>query len=151
MSPETSLDRFRDQLAQSGLTQESLTPSEVLAQMLRFYREVRAEKCDLTSEGDMLLFEWGSHDAGDSEMEFFLDFTRQFILDGDEDEDGMSQLFVRLHYPLTGDLAKLGDGHHWCEHPDDAAKFEEYILSCEAYRTVVALTPQDIILDWSPV
>ena len=151
MSPEDSLAVFRERLRRADFKQEALQPSEVLAQMLSFYREVRADKCDLEAEGDMLLFEWGNHDTEDGDNEFFLDFTRQFILDGDEDEDGMSQLYVRLHYPSTEELQRLGEGNHWCEHPDQAAAFEEYILASEAYRAVVALKPQDVIVDWSLV
>ncbi len=150
MTPEESITLFRDRLSAAGLILEALLPSEALAQTLSFYREVRAEKCDLETEGDMLLFEWGTYEWATGE-DFHLDFTRQFILDGDEDDDGISQLFIRLHYPLTDELKALGSGNHWCEHPNDLAKFEELVLANEAYRVVVAVPSKEVTVDWSLV
>jgi hypothetical protein len=111
---------------------------------------VRADKCVLDAEGDMLLFDWGARDAAEGEM-FQLEFTRQFIQPGDEDEDGMSQIWTRLLFKMTPELQKIGEGEHWCESPDGVDAFEEFVLASEAYRAVVELTPERVDLDWSLV
>jgi hypothetical protein len=150
MNPEESLELFRGRLERAGLSPETLTPAEALAQMLAFYREVRANRCVLDAEGDMLLFAWGTRDAGEGEM-FHLEITRQFIQPGDEDEDGMSQLWIIMHFEVTPALEKIGEGEHWCESPDEANAFQEFVLGHEAYRAVVELTPATVEVDWAMV
>jgi hypothetical protein len=150
MNPADSVTIFRERVALAGLAVNRLTAAEALAQILSFYREVRADKCVLDAEGDMLLFDWGARDAAEGEM-FQLEFTRQFIQPGDEDEDGMSQIWTRLLFKMTPDLQKIGEGEHWCESPDGADAFEEFVLASEAYRAVVELTPERVDLDWSLV
>jgi hypothetical protein len=150
MNPEDSATLFRERLARTGLDLNRLTASEALSQLLSFYRDVRANKCVLDAEGDMLLFAWGSRDAAEGEV-FQLEFTRQFIQPGDEDEDGMSQLWTRLLFPMTPALQKVGEGEHWCESPDEADAFEEFVLASEAYRAVVELTPARVDVDWALV
>lgn len=150
MNPEDSLLIFQDRVTRAGLSLEKLIPAETLAQMMAFYREVRAERCHLDEEGDMLHFEWGSFDWGQGET-FHVEFTRQFILPGNEDEDGMSQLFVRLHYPATVGLRALGEGSQWCESPDVAAAFEESVLASPAYRAVVTQPSDAITMEWTPL
>jgi hypothetical protein len=150
MNPEESPTVFRGRVTRAGLTLEKLTPAEALAQMMSFYREVRAEKCVLDTEGDMLLFQWGTRDAGDGKK-FRLELTRQFIQPGDEDEDGMSQFWVRLHFDAKGKLREIATGEHWCESPKDADAFEEFVLASEAYRAVVELAPSRVEMDWAMV
>jgi hypothetical protein len=132
------------------LAVKRLTSAEALAQLLSFYREVRADKCVLDAEGDMLLFAWGPRDTAEGEV-FQLEFTRQFIQPGDEDEDGMSQIWTRLLFNMTPDLEKIGEGEHWCESPDEADAFEEFVLASEAYRAVAELAPARVDIDWSLV
>jgi hypothetical protein len=114
---------------------------------MSFYLEVRAKHCVVETEGDMLLFEWQTHDHGKGET-FHLEFTRQFIQPGNEDDDGMSQLYVRLHYPVTDALRALGSGEHWCETPDEAEAFHEFVHASEAYRAVVEMSPAEVELEW---
>jgi hypothetical protein len=150
MNPEESLQMFRGRLERAGLSLETLTPAQVLAQVLAFYREVRADRCVLDAEGDMLLFAWGARDSGDESL-FQLEITRQFIQPGDEDEDGMSQLWVIMHFDLNPALEKVGEGEHWCESPDESDAFQEFVLAHEAYRAVVELTPAKVEVDWAMV
>jgi hypothetical protein len=150
MNPADSVPIFRERVALAGLAMDRLTAAEALAQLLSFYREMRADKCVLDAEGDMLLFAWGPRDAAEGEV-FQLEFTRQFIQPGDEDEDGMSQIWTRLLFKMTPDLQKIGEGEHWCECPDGADAFEEFVLASDAYRAVVELTPARVDLDWSLV
>jgi hypothetical protein len=150
MNPADSRTTFCKRVALAGLAVEKLTPAEALAQMMSFYRKVRADRCVLDAEGDMLLFAWGPRDAAEGEM-FQLEFTRQFIQPGDEDEDGMSQLWTRLLFPMTPALRKIGEGEQWCESPDVAHAFQEFVLANEAYRAVVELTPARVDIDWALV
>lgn len=150
MRPSESASVFRDRVTRSGLSVEDLTPAEAVAQMLAFYREVRAENCVADEEGDMLLFQWGTYDWGDGKT-FQVEFTRQFIEPGDEDEEGMSQLSLTLRYSPTDALHELGSGDHWCESPAEAEAFQEFVLANEAYRAVVVLKPGKATLDWTPV
>lgn len=150
MDPAKSPQVFRERAARAGLEMKRLTAAEALAQMLAFYRQVRADKCMLDSEGDMLLFGWGTRDTKSGEM-FQLEVTRQFIQPGDEDEDGMSQMWVQLLYPMTPALSELGEGEHWCERPSEATEFEEVVLASEAYRAVVELAPERVENDWAMV
>jgi hypothetical protein len=150
MDPAMSPNVFRDRLKRAGLEVEKLSAAEALAQMLAFYKQVRADRCMLDAEGDMLLFGWGTRDTRKGEM-FQLEVTRQFIQPGDEDEDGISQIWVQLLYPMTPVLGELGEGEHWCERPSEAAEFEEFVLASEAYRAVVELTPERVEIDWASV
>lgn len=150
MDPAKSPNVFRDRLKRAGLESGKLSAAEALAQMLAFYRQVRADRCMLDSEGDMLLFAWGTRDTRKGEM-FQLEVTRQFIQPGDEDEDGISQIWVQLLYPMTPVLSELGEGEHWCERPSETAEFEEFVLASEAYRAVVELTPERVEIDWASV
>jgi hypothetical protein len=147
MDPKDSPVIFRERVSRAGLTLEKLTAAEALNQMTCFYREERAKHCVLETEGDMLLFAWKTHDHGKGET-FHLEFTRQFIQPGTEDEDGMSQLYLRLHYPVTEELRAPGSGEHWCESPEEADAFEEFVLASAAYRAVVELCPAEVKLDW---
>jgi hypothetical protein len=150
MEPAEAPGLFRERVKSAALTVEKLTPAEALAQMLSFYREVRARKCMVDLEGDALLFQWGTHQTEEGKV-FELDFTRQFIQPGNEDDDGMSQFWVILHYDVTDKLLALGSGELECESPDGVDAFQEQVLASEAYRAVVELTPAKVEVDWAMV
>jgi hypothetical protein len=150
MEPADAPAVFRERVKNAGLNVETLTPAEALAQMLGFYREVRARKCMVDLEGDALLFLWDTHHTDEGKT-FELDFTRQFIQPGNEDDDGMSQFWVILHYEVTDKLLALGSGALECESPDAADAFQEQVLASEAYRAVVELTPTRVEVDWALV
>jgi hypothetical protein len=150
LEPANAPEIFRERVASAGLSVEKLTPAEALAQMLSFYREVRAKKCMVDLEGDALHFQWGVHDTEEGTT-FELDFTRQFIQPGNEDDDGMSQFWVILHYEVTDKLRALASGEHICESPDGADAFQEFVLASEPYRAVVELTPVKVEIDWALV
>ena len=75
---------FERTLHGNGQTLSDLTVDRGVAIMLAFYRDQRASDCSIDSDGDMLLFQFGTHDWGDGES-FEFDLTRQFIIDGDDD------------------------------------------------------------------
>ena len=54
------------------------TPAEGIDSMFSSYRSASADGCDISSDGDMLLFPWGTFDWGDGDY-FEIDVTRQFM------------------------------------------------------------------------
>jgi hypothetical protein len=102
-----------------------LALSEGMASMCAFYREVRADDCDLASDGDMLLFQWGTYDLG-SGPRFEVDITRQLMVRAGEDDD-IWQLHLRFMYPPTEELGRLGKGNVWCQSPTELGAFSSFI------------------------
>lgn len=147
MQPADSASAFQAAVTAAGMTVEGLDAAAALTQMVAFYRDVRAENCLLDEEGDTLLCEWGMHAEG-PEPGFQLELTRQFIEPGDEDEDGMSQLSLTLHYAPSAALRALGSGTQVCGSPDELAEFEKNIHASEPYRAVAALKPLETTLVW---
>src|SRR5678815_803153 len=86
MLPDTSKAAFEGHLRGLDLTLASVRPAEGLDAMFSFYRDVRADGCRLESDGDMLLFQWGTYDWGKGQH-FELDITRQLVPGPGEDED----------------------------------------------------------------
>jgi hypothetical protein len=70
---------------------------------------------DVASEdGDMCLFQWGTHDWGDGRGERFeIDFLRQFMIEVDGEYDHMEQLHCTFEFEPTDALRGLGSGEHW--------------------------------------
>lgn len=147
MHPSDSVSTFQDSLATAGMTVDELTPAAALAQMAVFYLDVRAEKCIMDEEGDVLVFQWGVNEQ-EPEPTFQLEFSRHFIEPGDEDEDGMSQMSLILHYAITPALEELEPGVYECSSPTDLMEFEKTILASPAYQAITGLKPQETTLDW---
>ena len=116
--------------------------------MLAFYRQVRATNCPLDADGDMILFQWGVSDSGEGEI-YRYNITRQFIAPGNEDDDGMSQLSLTVHYAATDALRAL-KGNQWCTSPEQADKLAQFINGHEVSAAVSSLTPLRTTLVWSP-
>jgi len=102
--------------------------------MLAFYREVAVEGCS-QNNGDMVLFQWGTHDWGAGPA-FEIDITRQFIdmhpTDGDGEDDGdeqgrFSQLSLTYYVASSPELASLGTGNRWCKSTDELEDFVAYV------------------------
>lgn len=149
MLPSSSVSVFQDIIAAAGKMVDRLAAADAVEHMLAFYRDVRAAGC-MEEEGDMLLFQWGTYDWGQGQT-FQFDLRRQFIQPGDEDEDGMSQFALTLHYAPEERLLALGNGDQWCESPAGAGDFRESILASEAYRAVVLLGPKSVEVEWTLV
>ena len=58
---------FVAHLTQAGEPLSQLSPAAGVAAMMTFYKSERADDCDIDSDGDMLLFQWGTYDWGDGE------------------------------------------------------------------------------------
>lgn len=129
------------------MTVEGLSPAAALAQMAVFYLDVRADRCILDEEGDTLVFQWGINEQ-EAEPSFQLELARHFIEPGNEDEDGMSQMSLILHYDPIPALRALKPGAHECSLPTELIEFEKTILSSPPYRAVAGLKPQKTTLQW---
>jgi hypothetical protein len=104
---------------------------------------IRVDDVDVSADGDMLLFQWGTYDRG-SGSSFGYDITRQLIDENDPDDDGaIWQLSVTARYPeVLG--ASVGSGNRWCRSPDEVTAFEAFIEHCAATSVVEGLTPARI-------
>lgn len=148
MHPSDSVTAFQDSVAATGKTVEGLDALSALAQMVGFYRDVRADRCIMDEEGDTLVCQWGLYEEEGAEKSFQLEFVRHFIEPGNEDEDGMSQLSLTLNYEPTADLQELELGTCQCRLPEELVEFEKAVLASQPYRAVSGLKPLKTTLDW---
>ncbi len=150
MTPKNAKKELEKFIKKCDTPMGSLTPAQGIRIMLDFYRDVRADGCELDEDGDMLLFQWGTSECGDSES-FQFDITRQFILVESEDDDAMSQLSFTFHFTPSAELAKLEDGNQWCSTPDDLEEFESFITGSGAHGAVAAARPAKVTLEYGGV
>src|SRR5262245_10947013 len=125
MKPSSAEKAVLRCLRQAGRELTSLRPLDAIEAMLDFYAAERAEGCALEDDGDMLLYQWGTHDWGDGES-FELDITRQFTVTGEEDDD-TRQLSLRFKFKPSAELRELGDGNRWCHSPSKLQAFRTFI------------------------
>ena len=150
MHPSESVSKLQELSTAAGTPVASMGAREAVDRMLEFYRDVRAENCVTDEEGDMLLCQWGLYDWGGG-ASFQFNLTRQFIEPGDEDNEGMSQLSLTLHYAPTDVLLALSNGDLWCESPAGLAEYEQSIRAGDAFLAVTPLKPVKVDLEWAPV
>ncbi len=147
MLSSESQSRLEQIISVAGRSVATLTAAEAIRFMLDFYCEVRAEDCALDDDGDQLLFQWGVYDWEGSES-FHYDITRQFIAPGTEDDDGMSQLSLTVHFTASDTLRALDEGHEWCPSPARIGEFESFIKQHPATHAVATLQPLRATLTW---
>ncbi len=131
---------------------DGLTPVQGIRLMLDFYRDVRADGCELDEDGDMLLFQWGTYDFGDGRS-FQFDLTRQLtVAEPEEDDDSaMSQLSFTFHFTPSAQFDALKDGNRWCSTPDELEDFETFITGSDAHRAVATARPAKVTLEYGDV
>ncbi|HEY7314879.1 MAG TPA: hypothetical protein VH643_36370 [Gemmataceae bacterium] len=112
--------------------------------MLAYYADERADGCVLDEDGDMLLFQWGTHDWGDGPA-FEVSIVRQLIVADDEDEEPQ-QLDLRFRYePSVGAAAGQGSSR-WCASPDELAAFRRFVAESAALKAVGKHAPESVAL-----
>ena len=134
MSPDSARDIFLDRLRMMKKTLASLLPEEGVEEMIRFYRDIRFEGCDMDQDGDMLLFQWGTNDWGDGEF-FDLNITRQVIECNDRD-DNIRQLSLTFRYAPNQELTTLESGNQWCYSTKDMSIFGTFVTESAALKAV---------------
>jgi hypothetical protein len=143
MKSAEAKSKFKARLAERG---GGNRPEEIIDCMLDFYREVRAEDCDLEGDGDMLLLQWGTHDWGAGKW-FELDITRQFLV-GDGEDDQIFQLSATAKYKPSRELDSLGAGNRWCENLRKVGEFSEFIASSAPMTLLRGTTPDKVEIDY---
>jgi hypothetical protein len=147
MAPDAALTEFTNRLRARGIELPGASTDAGFSEAFAFYREVRPAGCAKELDGDMLLYQWGTYDWGQGRF-FNLDLTRQFILEGAEDDEGIFQLAFKFLYPPSSALDALKDGNRWCHSPADLAEFERYVISSQAYRAVLGQLPAGVQLTY---
>ena len=125
MNPQRAKAEFLKFLENRGESVEHLLPTAAVEAMIAFYREVRADGCDLAEDKDMLLFQWHAYESHTG-APFVYDITRQFIF-GEGEDDDIWQLHLTFEFEATEQLVAVGDGNRWCQSPDELGAFEELV------------------------
>jgi len=141
MKCEETSTKFENRLRSRGLESSRLSPDVGFAEMFAFYRDARPDDCvPVDSDGDMLLYQWGTYDWGQGKY-FNLNLTRQFIVEGLEDDDAIFQLGLTFLYEPSPVLEALKQGNRWCHSPSELREFEQFVFSSSAYLTSLGLSP----------
>ena len=120
--------------------------AEALSAMAEFFVSERADGCDATRQGDMLLYQWGTFDWGDGPS-FQFDITRQFIV-GDGEDDEIFQLRFTLHYPVSDEAKALGSGNRWCKSLTQLDDFQNFIRQSAAYAFAAQRSAERVEIDY---
>jgi len=135
-------------LAALGESFDSLDVHLAMSAMVDWYVTERAlDAVPLESDGDMLLFQWAIHDAGDGER-FEIGLTRQFVVasdDEDEDED-LVQLSATFRFEPSEAMRAIDRGHRWCHQPTEADALRTFISEHPATRSVLRRSPVGRVL-----
>lgn len=131
LKPDAAMTYYVGLIERSGFSLQTILPQEGIKHMLRFYSDERIEDCDIKTDGDMLLFQWGCNDWGAGEF-FDLNITRQLIEASGEDEN-IRQLSMTFKFAPAGNLRSIESGNRWCSSPQEVAEFERYVLSSSAF------------------
>lgn len=147
MRSKNAKKEFEKVLTARGHTGLPIWPEDGVKAMFEFYRSIRAKDTDLDSDGDMLLFEWGTYTIYDIEGRplFVLDITRQLIRGRGRDED-IWQLRLIYRYAPSEALAILGEGNQWCTTPSELPDFEKSVSENPAFIAVKRCTPGSVEL-----
>lgn len=145
MRPAESEREFKRFVRAARKSPKVITAEDAVKLVLGFYSEIRAGGCSLEDDGDMLLYQWSYRER---DGRFCFDITRQFILEGSRDDDGMSQLSFSLYFPATDSLRKIEDGNLWCKSPAELESFREFILNSEVYSELKEQTAASTELYW---
>ena len=139
MLPSQSSQVFEKFLALRNQRVADLTVPDGIDAMLAFYEAVRAEGCDLTNNGDMLLYQYGTWDWGQG-RHFGLDITRQFIIGGGAADEDIWQLSLTFVFAPSPELLAVKSDNRWCHSPDERDDLRSFILATPAYE-IAAATP----------
>lgn len=142
MKSSDALHTFKRLLAARGTDAATLAVAQGFDAMFEFYRNERADDCEIENDGDMLLFQWGTYGERNARR-FELDITRQFIRPEGEDDD-IWQLSLTFVFPPN----EIPSGDSWCGAPPDLDSFAEFVRSHAAYAAVAHDTPVLVELDY---
>jgi len=148
MDPTEAKAEFEKRLHAHGVELSRLAPEAGFSEAFAFYRDVRPVGCVPVDDGDMLLYQWGAYDWGRGKY-FNLDLTRQFILEGfEEDDDAIFQLSLTFLYTPSPALDALRAGNRWCHSLSELPDFQQFVVSSSAYQAALKHAPVQVELDY---
>jgi len=151
MKLEAAKEELEKFIIQSGKTTVSLTPADAVGVMLDFYRKVRIDDVALEgSDGDMLLYQWGTYDWGHGDY-FQFNITRQFIVADLDGDDGFRQLSFTCYFKPEPALDALTENNQWCRAVNNLVGFETFIRESSAYQAVGTLKPHKITIEYGGI
>lgn len=114
--------------------------------MLDWYGAERGDDtAPIDADGDMLLFQWGTHDWG-SGASFEYDITRQLVVADEVDDDAIFQLSLTFRFPPDETARALGSGDRWCSSPAETGELRRFIEACPASPYARAARPSEVAL-----
>ena len=146
MKTRDALKEFESFLADKNVDIHGAPPKQGLMALVLFYRDVRAEDVELMADGDMLLYQWGTHDWGQGER-FELNLTRQLMYVEGEDDDTF-QLSLTYVYAPTDELRALGNHEQWCFHPEELDELLTALQASEPYMKLQTEPAQEVELNF---
>jgi hypothetical protein len=141
---------FLSYLPQAPKQLVTILPAEGLDAMLTFYASERVLHCAFDEEGDMLLYQWGTHDWGQGEH-FELNITRQFIAGPDGEDDDIKQLSLTFRFVPSVALRQVGLGNRWCHDPGELPEFRDFIKTSAALAAAACAPLSGVSLDFGGV
>lgn len=145
---------FRQYLDAAGLRVEDLDAQAAVTAMLGFYAAERADDVDLDTDGDMILFQWGTYDWRPGPRPGFeYNITRQFFDEDDDDDEseGIWQLGLTVFFPPGEENARLRSGNRWLERPAGIPEFASWIAGLSATAYCAGRRPLRTELAWDEV
>jgi hypothetical protein len=176
VKPGESKQFFESSLSQQGLLLPSLTAGQACKAMLDFYRLHRADGCDVSTDGDMVLYQWDLLDSEEHGRCLEWNLTRQFMLaeisdeesddahddeeevdaadspddDDSSDDEAIWQLALTMRFPLNDSAEALAAGNKWRPTPRSQAvdHFEKFIRESPAYKLAATQRAASVELDF---
>ncbi len=150
MKPDDSVDEFMGYVAQHGGGEVAdLTPHRGVELLLGFFRDVAAEGCALSGDGDSLRLRWGIRQWEDGER-FDYEMARQFMALA-VDEALVSQLSLTFSFEAEPRLRSLGNGELRCGGREELEAFVQTVASCAALVVVADRTDSTVDLGYAYV
>jgi hypothetical protein len=148
MKHTEALKIFKQRLKQANIKLTDLQPMSGINLMLRFYKEIRCDKCSLEEDADMLLFQWGIYDWGVGEF-FELDITRQLIRNSSCEDDDIWQLSLTFKFVVTEKLRQVPEGNRWCPNLEALDEFVSFIENHASFALLQKQLAEKVELDYS--
>lgn len=134
---------FRDFVNEHGVSPAVASPLTLFKLVLDFWEQTRAlDAQPLDMDGDGLLFQWGQAYEG----HFYLDLTRQFVVDRDEEQGEFFQLRCEFQYSPSVVSTGLTSGNEWCFDLNALPSFRPFVLTHPATHALEGLQPTRLVL-----
>jgi hypothetical protein len=135
------LDKTFQRFANDRGVDLMLAPFEIgMSALIEFYAIQRFSDCDLSADGDMLLYQWGTNQWAEPPS-FELDLTRQIIFSDATDDEAIWQMHLTYHFGPTERTGGIEAGDCWLSNPEKAQEFAASVMDSAAIRAVIGQKP----------